>query len=229
MNVFKILIASATLLSTMPALAQTEIAASDVTAIVKAEKTPDLKRNTFELRPVEVLFASVPGVASAGASFETYIGHNWAVNVGGSYADVNLPQKYVATSNDEAGTPLVESGYGFAAGAGVRYYDDPIGDSLYGGGNIDYSEARYDWEFNDESYATEQYTVTPSVTAGYRFVWQNGLMARLGAGVGLPSAQSEKITAETSGPDEEEGLDKVTDILNTKVIAKLDLGLGVMF
>jgi hypothetical protein len=217
------------ILAASAVMAGTAHAQSDVSATVQAEDNPRLKRNTFEVRPVEVLAAAVPGVASGGASYEAYLGSNWAANVGGSYADVDMPQKYIGTTNDQADSALVEDGYGYSVGAGVRYYDDPIGDSAYGGFNIDYSELRYGFEFEDETYATEQYAVTPSLTAGYRWVWQNGVLARLGAGVGLPSVQSQSVISETNGPSAEEGLDSVNDILDQDVLAKLDLGVGMMF
>ena len=202
---------------------------ADVAMKVQSEKTPALKRVSIELKPVELLLNSVPGVASGGLSFEVYVGQNWAVNVGGSYADVNLPQKYIKATNEKANEPLIDKGYGYSAGAGLRYYDDAIGNSLYGGLNLDYSEARYGFKFNEETYATKQFAATPAVVAGYRWVWQNGVLARLGAGVGLPSVQAQTITNESAGIDATKGRAKVSEILNTKVIAKLDMGIGMVF
>lgn len=224
MKLVKTILASMMLLSGVPAWAQ-----SDVAVTLKSEPTPALKRNSIELRPIESLASATPGVAAGGATFETYLGNNFAGTIGGSYADMDLPQKYVGTVNEESNAPMVDTGYGYSTGAGLRYYDHAIGDSLYGGVGVDYSEAHYGFKYNDETYDTDQFAVTPSVTAGYRWVWQNGALARLGAGVGLPSVASSKVVSETSGPDQEEGLDKVTDILGTNAIAKLDLGIGMMF
>jgi hypothetical protein len=210
-------------------LGWTALAQSDVTSTVSAERNPPLRRNTFEIRPIETLMSVTPGIASGGASFESYIGRNFAVTVGASYADVDLPQKFVGTINDEKNAPTVNKGYGYSVGTGLRYYDSPIGDSLYGALDVAYSEARNGWKYNDETYRTTRIAVTPSVSAGYRWVWQNGALLRLGAGVGLPSVQSQSVVTETNGVDAAEGEDKINDLLDTKALAMLDLGLGVMF
>ncbi len=201
----------------------------DVTSTVRSEPNPRLKRNAIEIRPVESLISATPGLASGGASFETYIGRNWTINVGGTYADVNLPQKYVRAVNTQIDQPMVSSGYGYEVGTGVRYYNDPIGNSIYGGMNVDYGESRVGWEYNSEVLRSNQIAVTPSLTAGYRWVWQNGFLARLGAGVGLPSIVSQQVIEETSGTDAAIGARKVSNALSEPVVAKLDMGLGMMF
>ncbi len=220
------------LVSTLVGLAALVLGASaqaqDVSS-VKSESNPPLRRVSVEVRPLESLISATPGIASGGLSIETYLGHNFGLRIGGSYADVNLPDRIVNTANEERDTPVVEKGYGHTAGAGLRYYDNPIGDSLYAGGDIDYSMLKTTWKFNDDRFAVERYAVEPSIVAGYRWVWQNGVLARIGAGAGLPRADSQTVTAETDGPDAAEGLDKINDALDTPVLAKLDFGFGMMF
>jgi hypothetical protein len=213
---------------TITALASSAYA-QDTSSTIRAEKNPPLKRVSIEVAPIESLVSVTPGVASGGLSAEYYVGKNWAVSAGGSYADVNLPTKYITTIEDEANEPMVKKGYGYSAGAGLRYYDYPIGDSLYGGLNIDYSEAHFDWKYGDETYATTRNAVTPTLAAGYRWVWNNGLLVRLGAGAGLPSVDSQKVEAKTNGDKAREGEKKITDTLDQKVIAKVDFGVGMMF
>lgn len=223
MKFTQLFIGSALVAMAFPAFSQ------DVATTVKAEKNPELKRTTIELRPIETLASATPGIASAGASAEFYVGHNWAVLFGGSYGDIDLPQKFVGTANEKKNTPIANDGYAFNAGTGMRYYEDAIGDSAYGGVTIDYNEQHATWKLNDDVVAVNQYAVTPSLVAGYRWVWQNGLLARLGAGVGLPSTQSQTVVNKTSGPDAVDANNKVTDLLDQNVIAKIDLGIGVMF
>lgn len=219
-----------TILSLMTLAAWTNLArADDLSATLKGERNPPLKRNSFEIRPIESVAAAAPGIASGGASFETYLGQNFALKVGGSYADVDLPNKVTATVTDKTHEPMVETGYGFSAGAGVRYYDYPIGNSIYAGGDIDYAEAHVGWGYKDESYKSTRYQVMPSLVAGYRWVWQNGMLVRLGGGAGLPSVPSQKVVATTDGADSQRGLDKINKTLDTKVLAKIDLGVGMMF
>jgi hypothetical protein len=135
----------------------------------------------------------------------------------------------VTTAQDKNNSPMAERGYAYATGGGLRYYAEPIGDSVYGGLNIDYSEAHLGWDYKDEKYKSDQYAVTPSLNVGYRWVWQNGLLVRVGAGAGLPSVQSQKIIAQTEGPNAQTGSNKLKDVLDQKVLPRLDLGLGMMF
>jgi hypothetical protein len=83
-----------------------------------------------------------------------------------------------------------------------------------------------DWEFKDERLTSTQFAVIPSVNGGYRWVWQNGFLLRLGLGAGLPSVPSQKIT---TAPALTEGEDKITELLEQQVVVNADLGLGVMF
>lgn len=197
---------------------------------ITAEELPALKRNTVELRPVEVLLSAVPGVASVGASFESYVAKQWAAVVGVSYADIEISRENLDLAQDETDAPLVRSGYGYSAGLGVRYYEDPIGDSTYGGAHLDYSEVKADWEYEGENYSSTQYAVTPSLVVGYRWVWPNGVMARLGAGAGIPKVDSQSVELapamlQSSG----DGIEEIEDVLDQQVVAKIDLGLGYSF
>lgn len=205
-------------------------ASEDTALILKSEDNPAMKRYSVEVRPLETLASSVPGVAAGGISTEANLGKQWAIMVGGSYADINsLPRKFVTTMNEDKGSPLFDNGFGYSVGAGLRYYNVPIGDSSYGGLNLDYGETHLRWGFREETYKTDQIAITPSLVAGYRWVWLNGLMMRLGAGAGLPSIASQKIIDKSDGKDAEEGHTKIEDILNQKVALKLDFGIGMMF
>lgn len=205
-------------------------AAEDTALVLKSEDNPSMKRYSVEVRPLETLASSVPGVAAGGISTEANLGQQWALTIGGSYADINsLPRKFVTTTNDDKGSPLFDNGFGYSVGAGLRYYNVPIGDSSYGGLNLDYGETHLRWGFREETYKTDQIAITPSLVAGYRWVWLNGFLMRLGIGAGLPSVASQKILDKTSGKDADEGHKKIEDMLNQKVALKLDLGVGLMF
>ena len=208
----------------------TAFATEDKTLVLKSEDNPSMKRYTIEVRPIETLASSVPGVAAGGISSEVNISKQWALAIGGSYADINsLPRKFVTTTNEDKGSPMFDNGFGYSLGASLRYYNVPIGDSSYGGLNLDYGETHLRWGFREETYKTDQTALTPSLVAGYRWVWLKGFLMRLGVGAGLPSVASQKIVDKTRGKDVDEGHKKIEDILNQKVALKLDLGVGMMF
>lgn len=199
------------------------------TMSVTPQETPGFKRNTVELRPFESAASVIPGVAASGATFETMVNRQWAAVVGGSYTDVSISSENFNQVREETNDPIVDSGYGYSAGVGVRYYEDPIGDSTYAGGHLDYSEIKADWNYGNNDYVTRVYGAIPSLVIGYRWVWQNGLVARLGAGAGVPIIDSQSTEAVTSNGDTAEGVEQIQGFLDQNVIAKLDLGLGYTF
>jgi hypothetical protein len=200
--------------------------AQDVGVTTYSGPTPTLKRTTFEIKPIETLLSSVPGLASIGASLETYLGKGFAATVQGTYLDVNLSGAQRQIIEDETNRPTVDNGYGYSAGAGLRFYEDVIGNSWYGGGAIDYREIHADWDYKDERLNSVQFAVIPSLSAGYRWVWQNGFLIRLGVGAGLPSVPTQNIS---TAPAMTEGEDKLTELLDQKFVAQADFGIGLMF
>jgi hypothetical protein len=202
---------------------------SNGTMSVTPQETPVFKRNTIELRPFESATSAIPGIAASGATFETAVTRQWAAVVGGSYADVSISKENFNQVREETNEPFVNSGYGYSAGIGVRYYEDPIGDSTYGGGHLDYSEVKANWNYENNDYVTKVYGAIPSLVIGYRWVWQNGLVARLGAGAGVPVVDTQSTTATSSNGSTSGGVEKIEGFLDQNVIAKLDLGLGYTF
>lgn len=206
------------------------LGAEDVASQVSYEDNPPFKRFSAEVRPAETLASAVPGVSAGGASIEAKLGFRWALALGGSYVDIdNMPQKFINASNDKKGVPLVDGGYGYSGGAGLRYYNVPIGDSAYGGVNLDYSETHFGWSYNDEEYTSTQFAVTPAFLVGYCWVWQSGMLVRLGGGAGLPSIASQAISDRTQGKEVAVGREKIDDLLRNRVALKLDLGVGMLF
>jgi hypothetical protein len=199
------------------------------TMSVTPQETPAFKRNTIELRPFESAASAIPGVAASGATFETAVSKQWAAVIGGSYTDVSISRKNFDQVREKTNDPIVDSGYGYSAGIGVRYYEDPIGNSTYGGGHLDYSEIKANWNYENNDYVTRLYGAIPSLVVGYRWVWQNGLVARLGAGAGVPIVDTQSTTAVTSNGDTAKGVEKIQGFVDQNVIAKLDLGFGYTF
>lgn len=197
------------------------------TVELQQQETPKMKWNTIEVKPGELLLAAIPGFASAGATFETKITPNWAAVVGGSYYDAKISGNTIDRVRKDTDAPLPKSGYGYSTGLGARYYEDPIGDSIYAGGQLDYAEGRINWDYENTRYRSNVYGVTPSLALGYRWVWQNGLVFRLGAGAGMPKIDSLKIRELAQASSR--GSEKIEDILDQRITPKIDLGLGFTF
>lgn len=197
------------------------------TATLQEQETPKMKWSTVELKPGDLLLAIIPGFASAGATFENKITPNWAAVISASYYNAKISGPTIDRIREDTSEPLPKAGYGYSTGLGVRYYEDPIGDSTYAGGQIDYSEAQVDWDYDSTKYRSNVYGVTPSLAVGYRWVWQSGFVFRLGAGAGLPKIDSLKVNelaqAKNDGPE------KIEDILDQRITPMLDLGLGFTF
>lgn len=198
------------------------------------EQTPSLKRNSLELRPMDVLISAIPGIASAGLSFESYLTHGWTIVADGSYYDVNLSGRQRSIAEDQTDEPVVDTGYGYQAGAGVRVYEDPIGDSGYLGALLYYRELHAKWEFNDERLTSTQFAAIPTVAAGYRWVWNSGFLLRAGISAGLPSVPSQAVHSEPAAVNSRttpttDGEKKLSDMLDQQTIVTGDLGIGVMF
>lgn len=216
----------------MLAWSSLEASAQDVATTVTADDMPALKRNSLELRPLETIISSVPGVASAGLSYESYLGRGWAAFATGMYSDVKLSGRQRALAQDEVNEPVVRGGYGYTVGAGVRVYEDAIGDSWYGGGQLDYQEVDATWEYNDEELTSQRFAVIPGISGGYRWVWNGGFLIRAGVYAGLPSISSQSVgsaPAAISPVAATEGESKLEDLLDAQTIVNADLGLGWMF
>jgi hypothetical protein len=152
------------------------------------------QRATLELKPLTTLSSSVPGVGAFGASFEIMASQRWGVFVDGAYADANLKDVWIGTVEDETNQPSPTRGFGYTVGTGLRYYDDPLGNSMYAGGSIAYGESQTKWSYGDAEYDVDVYAAAPGIFAGYRWIWSNGVLLRLGAGLSSPTIDTEHLT-----------------------------------
>ena len=196
---------------------------------MQLESVPSVKRTSVEINPVSALISSVPGVGAVSGTAEGYIGDKFAGYVELGYADIDLKNSWVEDAEEQTNEPVVKKGYGYATAVGLRYYEDIVGSSFYGAGAISYAESKAEWQYEGNDYKSELYTVTPSVSAGYRWVWQNGVLLRLGVGAGMPKVASQNISRANEGGTVEDGRKKIDDLQNQDMIAKVDFGLGYTF
>ena len=199
------------------------------TSMSLSEETPKIKKFAVEIQPLTTALAASPNTGAIGGSAEFYLGDKWATFVEGSYIDATLKNSWIADLREDTNAPLPRGGEAYSAGLGLRYYEDPIGDSLYGGGSMSYGETDASWTFEDAEISSELYSVTTSAVAGYRWVWNNGLLVRLGAGAGLRSIAAESYKSTNNGSSTDQAIAKVKDLQNFPVAARVDLGLGYTF
>ena len=194
-----------------------------------SEKTPTIKKFAVEIQPLTTALAASPNTGAIGGSAEFYLGDKWATFIEGNYVDASLKNSWIADLREDTDAPLPRGGEAYSCGLGLRYYEDPIGDSLYGGGSMSYGETDASWTFEDAEISSELYSVTTSAVAGYRWVWNNGLLLRLGAGAGLRSIAAESYTSTNNGSSSAQAIAKVKDLQNFPVAARVDLGVGYTF
>lgn len=185
---------------------------------------------TLELKPLAAALSATPGVGSAGIGAEFALGENTT-----SFADVyainaNLPSRLRNQAREDE-VPVVQKFQGYSADIGARYYGQPLGDdSWYGGARLSYGIAKGQWGYQGEKIDQSIRTLSPGVEAGYRWIWNNNLLLRLGAGADSNLTQQNDASAverETQVTSDAE--DKVKGYAKVAVTPRLDMGLGYAF
>ena len=187
-------------------------------------------RATLELKPLAAALSSTPGVGSAGIGAELGLNENMT-----SFADVyalnaNLPSR-LRNEGRENEVPVVQKMQGYSGDLGARYYGQPLGDdSWYGGVRLSYGYAKGQWGYQGEQIDQSVRTLSPGVEAGYRWIWTNNLLLRVGAGADSNLVQQNDASAvarETAVTSDAE--DKVKGYAKVAVTPRLDMGLGYAF
>lgn len=201
----------------------------DMAGQMVIENVPVQKKTSIELNPLSAAISHVPGIGAVSGSVEGALGNGFAGFVELGYADFDIANNLAEEAEENTNEPMVRKGYGYSTAAGMRYYEDPIGDSMYGSVSVAYSEGKAAWQFKDNDIKSELYVVTPALTAGYRWAWQSGVLLRLGAGVGIPKTVGQNVSDAGRSADVEEGRTKIEDIQDLEAVAKVDFGLGYAF
>lgn len=183
---------------------------------------------TIEVQPISNTLSAVPG---PGLGFEAFATERVSVFVNGTYADVDMDNTTInsirARSGDDDAIPTV--GYGYNAALGARWYSAPQRSSWYGGAGVGYSEMDSKWEVGDEVVKATVVSVVPGVSAGYRWLWDNNVLLRVGAGVASNNVQTKDFTDENDTAEARDAEDTVRDLATQPVIANMDFGIGYAF
>ena len=196
-----------------------------------------LKESTFhpttvvvEVKPLPLAFTMLPGLASIGAGVELGASSNLTTFLDGYAIRANLPNGLRSQGRQED-VPVIQKMEGYAGDLGLRYYGSSVRlDSWYGGAKVGYKMARGQWGYKDEKINHVVRTVAPGVEGGYRWLWENNVLVRLGAG-----ADGNVVQENNSGPVDQptkvtaDAQERVEGYAQVAVIPRVDVGLGYMF
>jgi len=206
--------------------ALTQTAFGQAGAEVSAERAPF----AVELKPLPTAMSFEQGVGAVGASAEAFFADKWAWFIGGAYTDMNLPNNLIQKGqNNNKNTPIPSDVIGYTYYTGARYYTDPLLGSWYGDLGAGYAEQTGKWNYKGTLVDSRAVSVLPMVGAGYRWVFANRVLVRLGANVAYNNSKVDKATATEVTNNYQDAENKVYDTLKTPVLASLDLGLGYAF
>ena len=82
---------------------------------------------------------------------------------------------------------------------------------------------------HEEQLEQNTSTLTPGINAGYRWLWNSGVVVRVGGGAALNLVQKEEVTSERDDQYTRDGRDDLDSKVKTPILANVDLGLGYMF
>lgn len=184
----------------------------------------------LELKPLPTAVSVVPGVASIGAGIELSAGSNFASFLNGYILDANLPNR-LRPQNSEDNQPGVHKMRGFAGDLGGRYYSDGVNtDSWYGGAKVGYALSMTQWGYKGQTVDHAMRTITPGLEGGYRWVWVNNLLLRIGAGADGNVIQQNTVTPTLAATDvTNDAKDRIEGYAKVAVVPRVDLGLGYAF
>ena len=185
---------------------------------------------SVELKPFPTVLSAVPGVRSVGFGIELSAGGNVST-FGNAYAiNANLPSQ-LRGEGDENTNPVVQKFDGYAADVGVRYNATPVETgSWYAGGKVGYSMAMGQWGYRQEKVNQTIRMMTPGLEGGYRWIWNSGVLLRLGGGLDANVLQQNstspvgQATATTADAE-----DKVKGYAKIAVAPRGDVGVGYAF
>jgi len=185
---------------------------------------------TVEIKPLPTALSAVPGIGSIGVGSELFFSSKSALFVDGQYTDANLPNRVLKqVKENNTGEPIPRTMIGYNVTSGVRFYSSPALHSWYGALGVGYSELTGKWDYDDATVQSHIISVLPTVAAGFRWVFENNVILRLGANFSSNIVKSESTTAAEQTATAADGVKKVSNSERTPMLAAVDVGLGYGF
>lgn len=183
-----------------------------------------------EAKPLPFALMATPGTASLGASAELSADNNFATFINAYLVDANLPTR-LRQEGEQDETPVIHKMQGYSADLGARYYTRTGNvDSWYGGAKVGYALLLGQWQYKDELVDQSTRSVTPGVEGGYRWMWVNNFLVRLGIGADGNIIQENSATAATTSTSvTDDAADTIKGYAQVAVVPRVDFGVGYAF
>lgn len=192
----------------------------------------------IEFKPLPTLMSTFANGQGAGAALELSSSRydNWVfVASAEAYRGARSDDGMIPDSIENNETaPVDETDYIYQQfGFGVRSYSNRQDDSYYLGGEVAVSSEVQSFEVSDDSYDILSTSYRPSFEFGYRWVWDNGTLFRLGTKFTYVTNIRNRFDGEESELPEawRETFVKSLEDAESKddVYANIDLGIGYTF
>lgn len=183
------------------------------------------RTTSLEVKPLPLVANVLPGVGAVGIAGERFIDGHLAPFLQGNFATADMSQKLIG-ANDESATALPDRVNLWSLAAGMRYYGQGVIDSWYAGGKLGYARTEGDWVYRDERVGRETAALLPGVEGGYRWIWDSGLLVRVGGDLAANVIVGEETDAKDAS---DEAVDKVEAATTLPIATTFDLGVGYAF
>jgi hypothetical protein len=196
-------------------------------------RTEGIRPYTVELKPLPTALSAVPeagAVGSIGLGAEIFQTKHMAWFGEGQYIDVNTPNNLTNRSKQaNPSSPVPSEMHGYEWTAGARLYGTPEVSTWYGSLGVGYSDYAGTFNYQDTTIAAHTISILPTVAAGYRWMFDNNVLLRLGLDVASNQVKSRRADAESQTANAADGEHKVRNLERTPVLANLDFGVGYGF
>jgi hypothetical protein len=189
-----------------------------------------LRPYSAELKPLPTAISTVGnGSGSFGVGAEALVSDKLAFFVDASYVDLDTPNNLVDKEKEANEDPVPNTMFGYMVQPGLRWYGSPAVSSWYGQLGVGYAESKGKYEYGNATIDSKSISTLPTLAAGYRWLFRNNMLLRLGAGASANLVQTHDESAVENTSDAARGEDKVSDLVKTPVLAAVDFGLGYAF
>jgi hypothetical protein len=153
-----------------------------------------------EIKPVTTAVSIVPGVTGFGGGIEVGVSDHWSGFAELQHVDARLSDEQIEhlQADDDGPTDAIASrAYGTLGSLGMRYYGKPHEGSWYAAMKLLSGVESARWNYGNERLSDSQTKNGLGVDVGYRWLWDSGLLVRLGAGFTGMSTRQREIEAES--------------------------------
>lgn len=187
-----------------------------------------------ELKPLPTLLSLWPGAVGFGGSVETGVTAQVTAFADLLHSDVRSADEEIkdAQASQSEREGIVAQRRATTMSLGVRYYGRSSGDTWYLGAKLGGGPNVTEWVYGDERLADRSWARTAAGEAGYHWLWDSGLLLRVGIGLGWLTLSDREISAsQVEGPTFPSARADIESKRPAQpgVRTNVDLGVGLVF